>query len=103
MTGSGTGRRPGRPRVERAPDRDVRHRIDGFMRAEEFVRIGRLLFPGEIWEKRVADALGINPASVYRYSNEQIPIPGPVALCMNGWDRARLAGEPPPGKLEPSA
>ena len=48
------------------------------------------------WTTRLAECLGIDRTTVYRYINAQTPIPGPVDAAVKGWlTTYRRSGERP--------
>ena len=52
------------------------------MTGPEFIMIGKRLYGRSAWQGQLADALGINPATVWRYSRDKRPIPAPIVLAL---------------------
>jgi len=65
------------------------------MTSDELRQAGLILFgPDRGWQSRLAEALGIDRASVTRYLSGQVP--GPVAAAMTCWlAHYRRTGEKP--------
>jgi len=62
------------------------------MTAEEFRQLALKLFgPERGWQTKCAEALRTDPSSVSRYISGLVPIPGPVAVAMQGFaERERI-------------
>jgi DNA-binding transcriptional regulator YdaS (Cro superfamily) len=57
------------------------------MTNEQFRKLAIKLFGSEHgWQKRCADALGVDKSSVSRWLASNVPIPGPVAAAMKCWE-----------------
>lgn len=56
------------------------------MTAEELRESGLRIFgPDRGWQSRMAEALGVDRASLSRWLSGTVPIPGPVASAVTCW------------------
>lgn len=55
------------------------------MRGVELKKAAIRLFGQERWRSEMADRLGLDRTTIWRYVEEESPIPGPVIAAVRGW------------------
>ncbi len=63
----------------------------GGMTPDQFMDSGKRLFGRSAWQGELADALGINRTTIWRYSRGKREIPERVALALEALESRRAA------------
>jgi hypothetical protein len=61
----------------------------GVMKKETFITAGQRLYGKHGWKTQLAETLGMSRATIHRYANGELAIPGRVALAMQALEAAR--------------